>query len=67
MFGYRVVIPERMRITILEELLSYHFGLNKTKNRARSFVYWRGTDKEIERRCKQCLETLPMPKSLHGK
>lgn len=53
-FEHRVVIPEKLKPRILEDLHCAHLGIVKMKALARSFVYWPGIDKDIERVAKSC-------------
>ncbi|XP_047987904.1 uncharacterized protein K02A2.6-like [Leguminivora glycinivorella] len=52
--GTRVMIPQRLRQQILEELHTGHIGMLKMKLLARSFVYWKNIDKDIEQKVKSC-------------
>ena len=56
MWGIRVVVPQKLRQRVLEELHTSHMGMNKMKVVARSFVWWPLIDKEIEQlaTCKSC-------------
>ena len=57
--GDRLVIPKTMRQEILKKLHVGHFGMEKTKNRARDVLYWPGMDSEITdmiAKCTICLE-----------
>lgn len=66
MWGYRTVIPEKLRTKILNELHSSHMGIVKTKALARSYIWWPCLDKDIEnmiRNCKPCQELLPSPET----
>ena len=57
--GERIVIPESMRSDMLEVLHEPHMGMEKTKSRARSAIFWPGMSKAIEdtvSRCKTCLQ-----------
>lgn len=54
MWGYRLVIPNKLRNTLLEELHSTHFGISKIKTLARSYIWWPELDAEIERFVKGC-------------
>lgn len=51
-----MVIPEKLRQKILQDLHSAHLGIVKMKGIARSFVYWPGIDKDIENISKGCNE-----------
>lgn len=58
MWGYRVVIPERLQKIVLTELHASHAGIVKMKTTAQSFFWWPGMDKEIEelgKNCKECI------------
>ena len=70
MWGPRVVIPEVLRGTLLNELQSGHLGIVKMKKVARSYAWWPGIDTDIEILVKSfdgCLQTRnkPSPVSLH--
>ena len=52
--GERIVIPEDQRREILEQLHTGHFGMEKTKQRARDSVYWPGINADIERLVTDC-------------
>ena len=46
--GVRIVIPEQCRAKVLEKLHEGHFGIDRTKLRARDTVYWLEINKDIE-------------------
>lgn len=50
----RVIIPPKGREKLLDELHEGHTGMNKTKNVARSYMWWPNMDKDIESRIKCC-------------
>lgn len=54
MWGYRVVIPQKLRANILEELHSTHLGIVKSKSLARSYFWWPNLDKDLEQTVKSC-------------
>lgn len=54
MWGYRLVVPTKLRELILKELHLGHLGIVKMKAVARSYVWWPGIDTDIERVCKEC-------------
>ena len=67
-WGPRVVIPEVLRGTLLNEL---HLGIVKMKKVARSYAWWPGIDRDIEileKSLDGCLQTRnkPSPVSLHS-
>lgn len=55
MWGYRTVIPFKLRQYILNELHASHMGVVKTKSLARSYVWWPKIDSDIENLIKQCV------------
>ena len=55
LWGYRTIIPEKLKLNILQELHSSHLGIVKTKALARSYIWWPGLDKDIENLIKNCL------------
>ena len=60
--GPRVVVPKSMRAEVLSRLVAMHQGATKTRQRARTSVYWPGMDNDIEnatRNCKKCNERMP--------
>ncbi|GFR13178.1 uncharacterized protein K02A2.6 [Trichonephila clavata] len=56
MYGQRVCIPRKFQKNVLEELLAGHLGIVKMKAIARSFVYWKNIDKDIEEAAKNCFD-----------
>ena len=57
--GVRIVIPKQCRAEVLEKLHEGHFGIDRTKHRARDTVYWLEINKDIEaliRTCEICQE-----------
>lgn len=64
MWGYRVVIPCKLRKSVLNSLHASHFGMVKTKSIARSYVWWPRIDSDIEelvKGCNGCLSVRPSP------
>ena len=55
LWGYRVVVPLKLRKHLLEELHDSHLGVVKTKALARSFMWWPKIDNDIENLMKQCI------------
>lgn len=52
--GNRIVIPEKLRKEMLERLHSSHQGIERTKRRARTSMYWPNIDNDISNKCKCC-------------
>ncbi|KAL5256343.1 hypothetical protein ACHWQZ_G011539 [Mnemiopsis leidyi] len=56
-WGCRVIIPSKLRSTVLEMLHVTHLGMSGMKTLARSYVYWPRINSEIEQlssTCKSC-------------
>ena len=56
--GERIVIPESMRQEMLQILHEPHMGMEKTKSRARTAIFWPGMSRAIEdtvAKCSTCL------------
>ena len=54
MWGIRVVVPQKLQPTVLNELHTGHFGIVRMKSLARSFVWWPNIDCDIEQTAKSC-------------
>ncbi|XP_059058843.1 uncharacterized protein K02A2.6-like [Achroia grisella] len=52
--GTRVVIPHSLRSRVLDELHAGHVGILKMKLLARSYIYWKNIDTDIENKVKSC-------------
>ena len=52
--GERVLIPEPMREDILKQLHTGHQGVEKTRLRAKTLVFWPKINAHIEQLCKSC-------------
>ena len=70
LWGSRVIIPLKLRQVILEELHRNHPGVVRMKSLARSYLWWPGLDKELERyvqHCEACqtVRNAPAPAPLH--
>ena len=62
--GGRVIVPEPGRNAVLSELHEGHPGITRMKSLARTYVWWPGLDKDIEksvRQCNACQETQATP------
>ena len=53
-FKYRLIVPLTLRKYILALLHESHFGIQKTKARAREIVYWPGLSMDIENLISKC-------------
>ena len=54
LWGTRVIIPNKLYSTVLDELHTGHPGIVRMKAIARSYVWWPGLDKAIENQVKSC-------------
>lgn len=63
-WGNRMIIPEKGREALLEELHSSHQGMTGMKQRARSCIWWPGMDRDIEDRVKRCNTCQTMSKTV---
>lgn len=67
LWGYRVMIPQKLQRYVLSELHSSHLGIVKMKTLSRSYVWWPSLNKDIERianNCEPCLKNRPdVPKT----
>lgn len=65
--GQRIIIPTKLRSTILTELHRTHIGSTKMKQLARRYVFWKNIDKDIEqiaRSCEQCVKNRSNPRKV---
>ena len=53
-WGVRIVIPDCLRGTVLDDLHASHLGIVKIKSLARSYMWWPGIDSDIEQVVKSC-------------
>ena len=64
LWGARVVVPQKLREKLLEELHRDHAGMTRMKSVSRSYLWWPGLDAEIEKLvqgCKSCQEVKNSP------
>ena len=67
LWGYRVVVPETVKVKVLQELHASHLGIVKMKMMARSYVWWPNIDSDIEKvaaACKVCVQESKKPTSV---
>ena len=58
-YNTRLVVPESLRLDMLHLLHQGHFGIEKTRARARSVLFWPGLSTDIEsyiKKCSNCAE-----------
>ncbi|XP_049520472.1 uncharacterized protein K02A2.6-like [Dermacentor silvarum] len=56
MFGMRVIVPAKLRDLLLDELHEVHPGIVRSKQLARSYVWWPSIEADLEHRVKACWE-----------
>ena len=54
LWGYRAVIPKRLRDNLLQELHRDHPGVTRMKSVAQSSMWWPGLDSQLETLAKSC-------------
>ena len=54
LWGSRVIIPTSLRKSVLKELHECHPGIVRSKNLARSYLWWPYLDSDIESVVKEC-------------
>ena len=60
--GTRIIIPSSLRAKVLDDLHFHHLGIEKTRNLARTCVFWNGICEDIKRiteSCRSCQEEKP--------
>ena len=55
LWSTRVVIPSKLRDTVLKELHRGHPGVTRMKAIARSHLWWPGLDKDLEKLARSCV------------
>ena len=66
LWGIRVVVPQKLRASVLQELHSDHGGMVRMKSVARSYFWWPGLDKDVEgivKSCQSCQAVKSAPNS----
>lgn len=58
LWGYRVIIPDKFRKMLLDELHSGHLGIVKMKQLARSYFWWPAINNDIENIANSCSSCL---------
>ena len=64
LWGARIIIPPKLRNSIIEELHSGHAGSTRMKELARSYLWWPNLDKDLEEvshSCPSCLALRSTP------
>ena len=59
MKGSKIIVPTQCRSGLLDKLHYSHLGIDKTKLRARHFIYWPGINRDIViivKTCETCQE-----------
>ena len=54
LWGTRVIVPKRLRESVLQELHRDHPGIVRMKSFGRSYVWWPGLDKDLEEIAMSC-------------
>ena len=54
LWGIRVIVPQKLREQLLDELHRDHPGISRMKAVARSYIWWPGIDKAVENLAKSC-------------
>lgn len=52
--GEKIIIPHNLRADMLRCIHTGHFGVEKSKHRARDIMFWPGMSKEIEKTVTNC-------------
>jgi hypothetical protein len=65
LYDDRIVIPQQMRLSMLDLIHQGHLGITKCRSRARECIWWPGLSSEIEqmvKKCTTCAKVAPVPK-----
>ena len=54
LWGLRIVVPDKARLAMLQELHLGHQGASKMKGLARGYVWWPNIESDIEDHCRAC-------------
>ena len=54
LWGLRVVIPEKYRVRLLDDLHQEHHGICRVKSLSRDYFWWPGLDAAIVEKVQQC-------------
>ena len=63
LWGLRVVIPEKYRVRLLDDLHQEHHGICQVKSLSRGYFWWPGLDAAIVERVQQCHVCATLDKS----
>ena len=55
LWGTRVIVPPQLRSKVVDEIHEGHPGINRMKSFARSYVWWPGLDRDLEKKVQQCI------------
>ena len=61
--GLRLVIPEKYRVCLLDDLHQEHHGISRMKSLARGYFWWPGLVAAIVERVQQCHVCATLDKS----
>ena len=54
--GFRIVIPNSLRLEVLDQIHAGHQGIHKCRQRASQSVWWPGLSRQLEELVKNCRE-----------
>ena len=55
LWGIRVIVPEKLKQRVLDELHMDHLDIVRMKSKARSYIWWPGVDQNIKEVVRSCL------------